>query len=119
MYIKDVVQACELALIVREADGKVFNVGSGRSVTIQEIAQRLATALDKADIKPQISGQFRVGDIRNCFADVSLAQAVLGYKPMYTFEDGLVEFAGWLSTQQAADRASTAVRELAERGLTG
>jgi dTDP-L-rhamnose 4-epimerase len=119
VYVRDVVQACELALFVSDAVGKVFNVGSGQSVTIREVAERLAGALDKPNILPQISGRYRIGDIRNCFADISLAQSVIGYKPLHTLEDGLVEFVEWLSTQRASDRGLTAVRELAERGLTG
>ena len=118
VYIKDLVQACGLALSVSECGGQVFNVGSGRASTILEVAEKLAMALDKPDIEPQITGKYRTGDIRNCFADISKAREVLGYKPLYGLEEGLAELVEWLSTQSAEDHSSVAARELAERGLT-
>lgn len=117
VYIKDLVQACGLSLSVTEAGGHVFNVGSGQGSTILEIAEKLGKALDKSKIEPQITGKYRVGDIRNCFADISKAREILGYKPAFGLEHGLAEFVEWLSTQSAEDHSSTAARELAERGL--
>ena len=118
VYIKDLVQACGLALSTPEADGEVFNVGSGRSFTIREIAAKLGRAMGKSEIEPQVTGRFRVGDIRNCFADISKAREILGYEPLIELEQGLEELVEWLSTQSAEDYSSVAVRELAERGLT-
>jgi dTDP-L-rhamnose 4-epimerase len=118
VYIKDLVQACGLALSIPEADGQVFNVGSGRSATVLEIASKLAQAMGKSEIEPQITARFRVGDIRNCFADISKAREILGYQPVIELEQGLEELVEWLSTQSAEDHSSVAVRELAERGLT-
>jgi dTDP-L-rhamnose 4-epimerase len=116
VYVTDLVQACGLALSIPEAGGHVFNVGSGRAATILEIAEKLAMALDK-NIEPQITGQYRIGDIRNCFADISKAREILGYKPTYGLELGLSELVQWLSTQSAEDHSSVAARELIERGL--
>jgi len=117
VYIKDLVQACGLALSVPEADGQVFNVGSGRSSSIREIAEKLAEAMGKPGIMPEITEKYRIGDIRNCFADVSKAREILGYKPVTELADGLAALVAWLSTQSAEDHSSTAARELAERGL--
>ena len=118
VYINDLVQACSLAYSIPEASGHVFNVGSGRASTILEVAKKLAKALDKSHIEPEITGKYRFGDIRNCFADISKARAILGYKPVYGLEQGLPELVEWLSTQSAEDHSSVATRELAERGLT-
>jgi dTDP-L-rhamnose 4-epimerase len=118
VYIKDLVRACGLALSVPEADGQVFNIGSGRSSTILEVANKLIKLLDKPEIRPQISGRYRVGDIRNCFADISFAREILGYKPTYTLESGISEMLAWLSCQTAEDRVSIATSELEKRGLT-
>jgi dTDP-L-rhamnose 4-epimerase len=118
VYIKDLIQACGLALSVPDAGGQVFNVGSGRASTILEVAEKLAVALDKPNIEPELTGKYRTGDIRNCFADISKARAILGYQPVYRLEDGLVELVEWLSTQSAEDHSLVAARELAERGLT-
>lgn len=115
--VYDVVQACRLALEVRDAAGNVLNVGSGRSYSILEVAQKMARVLGKEQIEPEIVGKCRVGDIRNCFADISLAQRVLGYKPRVTLENGLVELSEWLEGQIAVDRVGDAARELSLRGL--
>ena len=69
-------------------------------------------------IEPDVCGKYRVGDIRHCFADITLAREVLGYEPRVTLEDGLVELAEWLQDQAAEDRVAEASRELAARGLT-
>jgi dTDP-L-rhamnose 4-epimerase len=117
VHVRDVAQACRLALEVPEAAGEVFNIGSGRNYSVLEIAGQMARALGKEEIAPHILGKCRVGDIRNCFADISHAKEVLGYEPRVTFEEGLVELAGWLEGQIAVDRIDHAVRELNARGL--
>ncbi len=115
--VYDVVQACRLALDVPEAAGRVFNVGSGESHSVIDVAETMAAALGK-DIPPEVCGKYRVGDIRHCFADVSLARDVLGYRPQITLADGILELTEWLGEQDADDRVADASRELAARGLT-
>ena len=63
------------------------------------------------------SGNAALGDIRNCFADISLAREVLGYEPRVTLEEGLKELAEWLDGQTVEDRGADASRELLARGL--
>jgi dTDP-L-rhamnose 4-epimerase len=116
--VYDVARALRLALEAPDAAGRSFNIGSGRSSSVREIAGRLAAVLDADDIEPEITGNYRTGDIRHCFADISLARTVLGYEPQITLEAGLMELAGWLSGQRAADRVTEANAELAARGLT-
>ena len=103
--------------IVRRPD-QVFNVGSGEHFTIREIAERMALTLNKEFIRPEITENYRVGDIRHCFADITRAQSVLGYKPRVNLTDGLRELAAWLEGQAAVDNVATARAELAARGLT-
>jgi dTDP-L-rhamnose 4-epimerase len=114
--VHDVARACRLALEVPDAANRVFNVGSGRSYTVIEIAHKIARVLGK-DIESQITGKYRVGDIRHCFADIRLARRLLGYEPSVTLEDGLIELARWLDGQVADDLAARAHEELAARGL--
>lgn len=115
--VSDVVQACRLALAAPDADGQVFNIGSGRSYTVAEVAMMMEATLGRA-IEPEICGKYRVGDIRHCFADITRARTVLGYEPATLLEDGLSELAVWLRDQTAHDRVADARRELAARGLT-
>jgi dTDP-L-rhamnose 4-epimerase len=116
--VYDVAQACCLVLDHPESAGEVFNVGSGRSYSIREIAERLAGVTGKEYLTPEITGKYRVGDIRHCFADISRVRAALGFEPKVHLEDGLVELAGWLEGQVATDRVEEASAELAARGLT-
>jgi dTDP-L-rhamnose 4-epimerase len=115
--VRDVARACRLALERKGADGRVVNVASGRSVSVTEIADRLAAQLGKA-IEPTVTGKARAGDIRHCFADVSLARELLGFTARVELEDGMAELAAWLEGQVAVDRVDAAADELAERGLT-
>ncbi|HEX5217937.1 MAG TPA: NAD-dependent epimerase/dehydratase family protein [Verrucomicrobiae bacterium] len=116
--VHDVAQACRLALEKPEAANQVFNVGSGSHFTVREIAERMAQVLGKADLEPTITGKYRVGDIRHCFADISRAREVLGYEPGVGFDEGLVELADWLGGRIAIDHVSEASAELDLRGLT-
>jgi dTDP-L-rhamnose 4-epimerase len=116
--VLDIARASRLALETPEAANEVFNIGSGRSYTIIEIAEKLATILRKDHIAAKITGKYRVGDIRHCFSDISKAKAILGYEPEVTLRDGLIELAEWLEGQTAEDKVTEASRELAERGLT-
>ena len=116
--VYDVAVACRLAMEVPEAAGQVFNVGSGRRYSVREIAARMAPLLNKEHLQPEITGKYRMGDIRHCFADISHARLVLGYEPRVTLEEGLVELAGWLEKQIVVDYVPQAYAELATRGLT-
>ena len=98
------------------ADGLAVNVGSGRSVTVRDLAAELGAVVGR-ELEPEITGESRVGDIRHCFADVQLAQETLGYAPEVELADGMAELAAWLEGQTAEDRVDDAAAELARRGL--
>ncbi len=116
--VRDIALGCRLALEVPEAAHRVFNIGSGEHITIRNVAARLSEILDCQDVEPEIAQRYRVGDIRHCFADITLASRVLGYEPTVTFSDGLNELAGWLEGQMGVEQASDAGAELQSRGLT-
>jgi dTDP-L-rhamnose 4-epimerase len=118
VHVRDVALACRLALETPQAAGQVFNVGSGQHYPITEIAGRLAQVLGKEHLQAQITGKYRVGDIRHCYSDISLAKEVLGFYPQIDFNSGLRELADWLEGQIAYDRVNEASAELAARGLT-
>ena len=116
--VYDIARACRLALETPEAAGEVINVGSGCPFTIREVAERAARVLGKEHLTPEITGEYRVGDIRHCFADIGKARTLLGFKPRVTLQEGLTELAGWLDGQVARDNVAEARAELAARGLT-
>jgi dTDP-L-rhamnose 4-epimerase len=117
--VHDIARACALAAdpANEAADGAVINIGSGQSVTVNEIATRLARILGK-DVEPEVTGKYRVGDIRHCFADISRAKELLGFEPAVSMDDGMTELAEWLEGQVAVDHVDAAASELAARGLT-
>lgn len=117
VHVRDVARACQLALERDEAIGQVFNVASGRACTVLEVAEQLGRILKKSHIAPEVTGKFRLGDVRHCYADIDKARKLLGYEPQVSLEDGLAELADWLKDQQAEDRTEFMQRELASRGL--
>ena len=116
--VHDIATACALALETDAAAGQVINVGSGSSTTVNDIGARLAKLLGKESLEPEVTGKFRVGDVRHCFADISRAQQLLGFQPAVDLDTGMAELAEWLEGQVAVDEVDAATAELAARGLT-
>lgn len=115
--VHDVVQANLLAMDRRQGDGMALNIGSGHPITIGEVAQQLTRCMGES-VPAEITGKYRAGDIRHCFADISAARRVLGYEPRYRFSDGILELVEWLRSQTAVDKAAQMVNELTAYGLT-
>lgn len=115
VHVSDIVRANLLAMEREEMDYGAFNVGTGRSLTILDVAETLSQHLD-GQRPPEIVHKFRSGDIRHCFANVSRLQA-LGYQPQMHFEEGMAELVDWVRSQTAVDGFEQARQELARRGL--
>ncbi len=117
VYVGDVAAACHAALHSEAAVGRALNIGSGRAVSINEVARLLADALG-VPIDPEITGECRLGDIRHCFPDISQARSTLNYRPQTTLEAGIGKLVEWLDGRIAIDRVGEAMSALATRGLT-
>jgi dTDP-L-rhamnose 4-epimerase len=116
VHVRDVASACVAARTTR-ATGEVFNIGSGTARTVLEVAEAIIKAL-QVDVEPVITGKFRAGDIRHCYADIRKARDLLGYEPRVDFESGITELAEWLEREEAVDNYLHAASELDRRGLT-
>lgn len=116
VHVSDVARAFRLALETPDAGGEVLNVGSGTARTIQSVAQRMARVMGES-VEPEITGDYRVGDIRHCFANPGRAEEVLGFEATMDFDEGLARLASWLEGRGARDRVKQARDELVERGL--
>ena len=114
--VRDVAHACQLALTTTVVN-QTFNIGSGEPRTVLEVANSVIDAVN-APVDPLVTGKYRTGDIRHCFADISKAERLLGYRPQVKFEAGLVELAEWLASTSANDNFMRASAELDRRGLT-
>lgn len=117
VYIDDVVDATILGLEVPEANGHVFNVGTGIATDVLTVANTLC---DKYGIKVPVtvSGNYRLGDIRHNFADISLARNILGFEPKWSFVDGIAQFCKWVDKQGVQeDKYEASIEEMKSKGL--
>ena len=117
IHVSDIVQANLIAMEKSAADYDLFNVGTGRSTSVLQVAQALARSMD-VNIEPEVVHQFRAGDIRHCFADISKIKSKLGFEPKVRFEDGVADLVSWAKEAEAVDNVDKAVKELAARKLT-
>ncbi len=115
--VHDVVRANLLAMERSEADGMALNIASGEAITIEGVARALSEAM-AIEVPVEITGKYRAGDIRHCFADISAAGLRLGYQPKFSFKQGVRELVAWLAEQTAVDKVRQAARELDRYGLT-
>lgn len=102
VHVSDIVQADLLAMGRDEMNYGVFNVGTGRPITVLDVARALAQLLGQR-VEPEVVYRFRPGDIRHCFADVSRIWA-FGYRPRVCFEDGIAELVDWVREQEMPNR---------------
>ena len=117
MYIDDVVDATILGVEKDEANGHVFNIGTGVATDVLTVAH---TLIKKIGIKVPvtISGNYRVGDIRHNFADITAARDILGFEPKWNFQDGIGKFVEWVNRQDIQeDNYEISINEMKEKGL--
>jgi len=115
VHVSDIVQANLLALETDLADYEALNIGTGFPISISEISLMLARGLGK-DIKPEVTGKYREGDIRHCVADITRARTLLGYGPKVKLADGIPELLDWVRQQQA-ENTTAATKELEQHQL--
>ena len=117
VYVGDVARAFCEALTHPQANGEVFNIGSGVDRSVNEVARSIARALNRNGIEPEIVGKARVGDIRHCFCDGGKAAELIGFKAQKDYDEGLAELAEWVAEQDSHDRVDEARAELEAKGL--
>jgi dTDP-L-rhamnose 4-epimerase len=127
--VRDIARANLIVMNNEKADYQAFNVGTGRSISILDVANVLMTHFNELSKNGkarqimnasaiEITGKYRVGDIRHCFPDIGRLQA-LGYEPKFQFEDGITNLANWIVAQTPVDSFDQARQELVRRGLSG
>jgi dTDP-L-rhamnose 4-epimerase len=115
VHVKDVVQANLIAIRDEAPEFGVFNVGSGKVVTVAKVAKQLIALLDHGK-QPQILDKFRAGDIRHCYPELIKVEEI-GYRSGYKFEDTILELVEWVQSQQALDYFDGASDILTQRSL--
>jgi dTDP-L-rhamnose 4-epimerase len=118
VYITDVVNGIYLASQNFDTNQNILNIGSGVPSKIADVVRALIDLYPSSSSSSYVSGEYRVGDIRSCFADIKLAEKVLNYQPKVSLYEGLAKFTEWANNEQVyKDGLSDANRELKERGL--
>jgi dTDP-L-rhamnose 4-epimerase len=122
VHVSDVAEAMALGLVSRDGDGCTLNVGSGMQVTVDTIARSIKREFHDSSAPVVLSGQYRLGDIRHNYADMSAIGQFLAFAPKVPLEEGIGRFVRWVKTQPVVkngteDGLDRANRELIERGL--
>ncbi len=115
VYVTDVVDSF-VKVLESDVSFEVFNIGSGVPTRIKDVALVLADIFS-SDIRPRITKEFRKGDVRHCYADISKAFKLLGWKPLVSFEDGLKKLVSWAENEDSVDLFDEADKELRSKNL--
>lgn len=117
VFIDDVVRATFLGVVMEEANGHIFNVGTGNAIDVLTVAKTLIEAY-KINVPISITGKFRLGDIRHNFADMSKIKQYLGFEPATNFSDGIEKFTNWVLSQKIEkDNLEVSLNEMKAKGL--
>lgn len=117
IHVDDAVEATIKCIESDEANGEIFNVGTGVSTTVTAVAENLRKFYDK-DFDINVSGQFRLGDIRHNFADISKIKSKLNFHPKISFEEGMSRFTTWVLQQNIQDvKFKESLEEMKVKGL--
>ena len=100
VYVKDVVEANMLALNRKNATGEVFNIATGKNISINQVANTLRDVMNRTDLK-NIHVNPRPTDIRHGYADISKAQKTLGYNPKFSIKEGLTALVNWYAEKNS------------------
>lgn len=117
VFIDDVVAATILGIEKEEANGHVFNVGTGVAIDVLEVANSLIKAYN-IDVPVTVTGRFRLGDIRHNYADLTKIKTLLGFEPIVFFKEGIEKFSAWVLQQEIQeDKLSISLEEMKKKGL--
>ena len=117
VYIDDVVKATIAGIEMDEANNQVFNVGTGVAVDVLTVASSLIKNYN-SNSQIKVSGNYRLGDIRHNYADLTKIKSKLGFEPSVYFEEGIQKFANWVNGQEIkGDRYEESIQEMKDKGL--
>lgn len=117
VYIEDVVDATILGMEVPEANGHVFNIGTGVAIDVFTVAKTLCEKYG-VNVPITVSGNYRLGDIRHNYADITAARQILAFEPKWNFSDGIEQFTSWVNQQEVReDNYDASIEEMKKKGL--
>jgi len=113
--VRDIVDACILCIETSKADYDSLNVGTGKSITIKEVAATLIALYGKK-MEPSVVNHYRVGDIRHCYAGIEKIKKI-GFYPKISLKEGMQNLVEWGKREDAVDNTEEANSELQKRNL--
>lgn len=117
IHIDDAVEAIIKSIETEKANGEIFNIGTGVSTSVLEVA-KILKKLYKRDVEINVSGQFRLGDIRHNFANITKAKTKLKFEPKISFEEGIKRFSDWVLQQTISEiNLEKSFDEMKSKGL--
>lgn len=117
VYISDIVAATTAALLLEQANGEIFGIGSGVATDVLTVANTLVRNYG-IEVPIKVTGAYRIGDIRHNYADLSKAKRLLNFEPKVSFEEGINAFAAWVNQQEVqTDSYDISIEEMKKRGL--
>jgi dTDP-L-rhamnose 4-epimerase len=117
VFIDDVVDATTLGIEQGAANNHVFNVGTGIPTTVKTVIEELMASY-QANVPLNFSGNYRLGDIRHNYADLTKIKSVLDFTPKVSFKEGVRKFAAWVNTQQIKmDLYQQSLQQMKDKGL--
>lgn len=117
VFVNDVVDATILGIEKEEANNEIFNVGTGVPTDVITVANGLIKNYG-IDVPVTISGNYRLGDIRHNYADLTKIKNKLGFEPQFSFEQGLKQFTNWVDKQEVQkDNYAKSIEEMKAKGL--
>lgn len=115
--VSDVVEVCKRTMETEKTNGQIINVGTGIPTTVLEVAQQLVKAFE-TQTSVEISGDFRLGDIRYNVADLTKMKDVLNFEAKISFEEGIKKFVNWAKEQKLEPlNFQKSLNEMSKKGL--
>lgn len=117
VYIDDVVNSIFLSILSDNANNNCYNVGTGVATTVLEVATILQNCY-QINVETTISGNYRLGDIRHNFADISKIKNDINWVPQTNINQGLKEFSNWVLGQKLPKlEYEKSLSEMKEKGM--
>lgn len=117
VYVSDVVDATILGIENDTVYNEIFNVGSGEATDVTKVAKTLVAEYNST-VSVEVSGNYRLGDIRHNYADLTKVKNQLGFSPKVFFEEGIKRFVVWVKEQEVGvSRYNESILEMKEKGL--
>ena len=92
-------------------------MGTGVATDVLTVAHTLCEKYG-IEVPITVSGNYRLGDIRHNYADITLARNILGFEPKWSFSQGIELFTNWVNQQEIhVDKYEASIEEMKRKGL--